>query len=240
MNKVIARGKIARIYENLRLVNPDDGEEFITGVSCVTISVPKDKSAGFVPQEKVEDNNENNNIQFYFTGKNAVKSKEFNSGDYVEAEGIIVTRYTKDKGEKKKPEQRIFANDVRLLRSEMSEVFDASLGGGFDLTNTIYISGEIVFISNRGFINIGIRPEGQKSVILLTYFTKNRAAFIKHYKVGDFVYAKCEVQSSVKENEGKHQYIERIIVQYIDKDYSRYMKTTSYGQPRRLGKGLLR
>ena len=242
MNEVIVRGRITHIFENLKLDHRENGEEFVTGMSCITVSTPRDKNMLFVPNEDLGANKENNNIQFYFFGENAPISKSFNRGDYVEAKGKVVMRFVKEKNAKKShPDQSIHGVDIKIIKTEMSEVFDKNLGGGFNLENAVFLSGTVDFINKKnGIVHIGLKPEGQKNALYLNYFTKSPDSAIKQYSVGDTIYTKCELQSNVSEKDGLKNRYERLVIKYIDKDYSHIMPTSSYGQVHRFGRGLVR
>ncbi len=145
---------------------------------------------------------------------------QFDKNDFVNITGTIKVRGIRNE-ETGRLEYQQFVRGylVSTVRSEMSEKFNADLGGRFDYINESLIEGEIIDINTRhGVINILINPTDEKFNISLTDFAPNQDSFMRKYTKGTKICVKSEIQTSRKEYEdGRVEFYENIVVSYLDK-----------------------
>ena len=199
MNEVTLQGRILRKW---------DGRN----VSIITLFVEAENST--------KDNMVVNFPTILFNYADKSKLKEFKEGDFVNISGTIKVRNVMEKNSDQ-PHYHQYVKGILIspVRSEMSEKFDADLGGRFDYINESLIEGTITNINSRnGVINMLVRPNDEKFNVSVVSFSPNQDAFFRKFTIGSKVCIKSEIQTSRKEYDDSNvKFYENVVIAYIDK-----------------------
>lgn len=194
MNKVEIQGRIQHIYER-------------PNCTIVTVSVRSDIIRG---------KRTANYPQIFFRGDKREAVKPMKVGDFVNVKGKYFTSFRVN-GSEITYRQIISGTSIEPAMNEMSSKFGVELGGNYENINEVLIVGDVVTVNAKAnFTELKLRPDGDKYCISIISFSHNNSILFAKYLPGNKVAIKAEVQTKIIEKDGKRQYMQDLVIRYLD------------------------
>ena len=194
MNKVEIQGRIQHIYER-------------PNCTIVTVSVRSDIIRG---------KRTANYPQIFFRGDKREAVKTMKVGDFVNVKGKYFTSFRVN-GSEITYRQIISGTSIEPAMNEMSSKFGVELGGNYENINEVLIVGDVVTVNAKAnFTELKLRPDGDKYCISIISFSHNNSILFAKYLPGNKGAIKAEVQTKIIEKDGKRQYMQDLVIRYLD------------------------
>jgi len=202
MNEVKLKGRVLRVWERDR-------------VTLVTLIIYDRTRRGEDGRRFAA-----NFPQVAFVGSDRAQLKDIKAGDHVDIEGYVNVYAHRPNNGAIVYEQSIRGKKIEPSKTTLEEDFGASgLGSSYGECNQVLIEGEVFAARQYGrVVRLMVIPSHENQTVSISCFVRDPEAFMKEYRRGTIVCAKCDIRTNRREKEdGTVRFYENIVMQSLDK-----------------------